>query len=45
MKFRLIEESIIAKELAYEVERSLIAKHSRLKELVTNKDKLFMLKY
>ena len=44
-KFRPIKESITAEELAYKVNNALFAEHSLLKELITDRDKLFTFKY
>jgi len=44
-KFRAIEESIIAKDLAYEVNSALFAEYSPLEEFIIDRDKLFTSKY
>jgi len=45
VKFRAIEESIIAEDLAYEVDSALFAEHGPLEEFIIDRDKLFTSKY
>jgi hypothetical protein len=40
-----IEETITAEECAYEVTKVLVSEHRIPKEFITNRDKLFILKY
>jgi hypothetical protein len=40
-----IEETIIVEECAYEVTKALVLEHRIPKEFITNRDKLFTLKY
>ena len=44
-KFRAIEESIIAKDLAYKVNSTLFVEHGPLEEFIIDRDKLFTSKY
>ena len=44
-KFMLIEETITIEECAYKVTKALVSKHRILEEFITDRDKLFMLKY
>ena len=41
----LIEETIIAEEYAYKVTKALVLEYRMPKKFITNKDKLFILKY
>jgi hypothetical protein len=44
-KFVPTEESITAKECAYEVTKALVSKHRVPEEFITDRDKLFTSKY
>jgi hypothetical protein len=41
----LTKELITAEECAYEVKKALFSKHRVLEEFITNRDKLFTLKF
>jgi hypothetical protein len=41
----LIEETIIVEEYSYEVSKAIVLEYRIPKEFITNRDKLFTLKY